>query len=64
MPGESFWQGFYKKAEVLAVAEKAMPRENDEVPPPIMQRSISKSGPVLSDLTMESDRGKFETFKG
>lgn len=51
-PGSDFWQGFTKRAEE---------QEQGDHP---LRRTISKAGPVLADLTEESDRGRFPTFRG
>lgn len=64
MPGESFWAGFEKRAEYYELMEQAKDDERVNQPPPMLARTISKAGPVLADLTEESDRAKFETFKG
>lgn len=63
---EHFWSGFMKKAELMDYPEMQYrePGDPELAPPPLLARTISKAGPVLSDLTMESDRAKFETFKG
>lgn len=71
MPGKSFWQGFHTAQEKRAygnyseISEQAKDDERVNTPlPQLMQRTISKAGPVLADLTEESDRAKFQTFKG
>jgi hypothetical protein len=37
---------------------------SEDSTPPMLARTISKAGPRADDLTAESDRAKFETFKG
>lgn len=58
-----FWRGFEKRAENLALMSDSEATEPTKVPPE-MDRSISKAGPRLADLTEESDRGKFTAFTG
>jgi hypothetical protein len=63
---KSFWDGFYKKAEPYDFPELSEQQKDDErvnQPPPILGRTISKAGPVLSDITSESDQGQFPHFK-
>lgn len=51
--------------EFSELTEQAKDDERVNQPPPdMLARTISKAGPVLADLTSESDRAKFETFKG
>ena len=68
MPGECFWRGFEKRAGLMEFSELTeQGKDDDRVNQPLPQllsRTISKAGPVLADLTSESDRAKFETFKG
>lgn len=68
MPGRCFWAGFHhameKRAEFSELTEQAKDDPRVNQPPPVLARTISKAGPVLAELTAESDRAKFETFKG
>ncbi|MCJ7520621.1 MAG: hypothetical protein MUP21_00115 [Dehalococcoidia bacterium] len=54
-----FWEGFFKKAEEADI-RKLEAQGNA----PMLARTISKAGPRADDITAESDRAKFETFKG
>jgi hypothetical protein len=64
--GEHFWIGFEKRAysDISEIMEQAKDDERVNQPPPMLARTISKAGPVLADLTEESDRAKFRTFRG
>lgn len=48
-----FWLGFQKRAEVLATVSD--PETDERTPPPILERTVSKAGPRLSDKTEEMD---------
>lgn len=51
-----FWQGFEKRA-----IEETLEVETPE----LLSRSVSKAGPKIDELTLESDRDKYkESWRG
>lgn len=51
---KNFWEGFDKRADE---------RKEEQAAPPL-PTYVSTAGPKLDVITEETDRGKFETFKG
>lgn len=54
LPERSFWYGFTKRADE---------RQEEQASRPLPTYN-SKAGPRLDEATVETDRSKFETFKG
>jgi hypothetical protein len=54
MNTDNFFAGFFKRAA----------EAKDEQAAPLLPRSMSALGPRLDAVTEESDRGKFDTFRG
>jgi hypothetical protein len=63
----SFWIGFEKRAEFLSDFSKSEPVEEPggktQIPELGTRFSMTR-GPRLDQLTVDSDRGKHEFFKG
>lgn len=59
----NFWVGFEKRAlEAMKMRNPLKDNERQGWRP--MGRSISDGSPRLDQVTIESDRAKFRTFKG